>query len=56
MNRRWLRIPFVVFALVVVVWTLAERRPEKLYLIALIALIGVAVVVVGWLFANRQRR
>ncbi len=53
--RGWLRIALILFAVAVVGHGLAERRPEKLYLIAVIAMIFLAVVGFGWLFANRRR-
>lgn len=56
MHRRWLTIVLTVFAAAIVVRALAERQPDKLYLIAVIALIGIAAVAVGWLFAVGRRQ
>ena len=54
-RRGWLKIASIVVAVAVVGRGLAERQPERLHLIAMIAMIGLAVVGAGWLFANRRR-
>jgi hypothetical protein len=56
MHRRWLRSVLTVFAAAIAVRALAEQRADKLYLIAVIAIIGIAAVAVGWLFAARRRQ
>lgn len=52
----WLRRLLILFCAAIVVRGLAERRPDKVAVIAAMAALFVAVVAVGWLFAVRRER
>lgn len=52
----WIRRGLVLFSAAVVLRAIAERRPEKLPMLALTAAIFVTVVVVGWLYSTRRER
>ena len=54
-GRGWHKIALILFAVAVVGHGLAERRPETLYLSAVMVMIFLAVIGFGWLFANRRR-
>lgn len=52
----WLKRGSILFAGAVVLHGLAERRPEKLAIILMMAACFAAIVLIGWLFANRRER
>jgi hypothetical protein len=52
----WLRRVLVLFSAVIVVRGLAEHRPDKLAMIAGMAVLFIVVVGMGWLFAVRRER
>lgn len=56
MRQGWIKAIVLIFAGAMIIRALADRRPDKLYLMAVIAAIGVCAVAIGWLFAVRKRR
>ena len=52
----WLRRVLVLFSAAIIVRALVEQQPDKLAMIAAMAVLFIAVVGVGWLFAVRRER
>lgn len=52
----WIRRGLVLFSAAIVLRAIAERRPEKLPMLALTAGIFVAVIAVGWLYSMKRER
>lgn len=52
----WIRRGLVLFSAAIVLRAVAERRPEKLPMLALTAGIFVVVIVVGWLYSTKRER
>lgn len=52
----WLKRGLALFSAAVIGRALVEQRPDKLAMIAATAVLFIAVVGVGWLFAARRER
>lgn len=52
----WLRWGFVLFSAAIMLRGVTERRAYKLAITAATAVVFIAVVGVGWLFATRRER
>ena len=52
----WLRWGLVLFSAAIMLQGVAERRPYKLAITAATAVVFIAVVGVGWLFATKRER
>jgi hypothetical protein len=50
----WFRRGLLLFAAVIVLRGIAERRPDKVVALGLNAFIFLAVIVLGWMFAIRR--
>lgn len=52
----WIRRGLVLFSAAIVLRAIAERRPDRLPVLALTAGIFVAVVMIGWLYSAKRER
>lgn len=55
-RKPWLKWAGLAFSVAIVVKALLEHRPHRLVMIGMMTAIFVAVVAMGWMFANKGRR
>lgn len=50
----WIRKGLIVFSAAIVMRAVADRRPEQLEMLGVLAVIFAAVVLIGWAFARKR--
>lgn len=53
-RSNWFRKGLILFSAVIVLRAVADRRPEKLEMLAVLAAIFAAVFLIGWAFARKR--
>jgi uncharacterized membrane protein len=55
-RSRWINRSLIILSALIVARAVAERRPDRMGMLATLTVVALATVLVGWAFATRRKR